>query len=149
MTTRTELTQTEQTPAGRLGRLIRTSLLAIFLSAAANLGLYYAAGILFPEVTAWPGAGPGQIVGAGFVYLGIGALVFALIDRFSSRPGRLFLIVATFGLLLSLWLPISAAFGYGPPGTPPASVPTAVTLSLMHLVSYAVSVPLFLRLASD
>jgi len=59
-----------------------------------------------------------------------------------------YLIIATVGLLLSLALPIGAIFGGGtPPGTPPATVITTVTLSLMHIVTYAISVPLFLRFA--
>jgi len=115
------------------------------LTTVANLGLYAAAGAIFPQVTAWPGAGIGQIIGANIVYLFIGTIVFALIVRFSSRPARHYWIVATIGLLLSLGLPIGAGFGYGAPGAPPADVATAVTLSLMHVISYAISVPLFIR----
>ena len=89
------------------------------------------------------------IVGASIVYLLIGSLVFAVVARVSSRPDRHYLIVATLGLLLSLWLPISAGLGYGPSGVPPADVATVITLSLMHVVSYAISVPLFIRLGLD
>lgn len=139
----------KQTSKSQGLRLLGTSLLAMIAASAANLGLYYAAGILFPEVTAWAGAGPGQIVGANFVYLLIGTIIFAIINRFSSRPARHYLIVATIGLVLSLALPISAGFGFGPPGTPAAGAATVVTLSLMHLVTYAISVPLFIRLVSS
>jgi len=123
--------------------------LAILAATAANLGLYAAAGILNPEVTAWPGAGPGQIAGANFVYLLIGAIVFAIIARLSSHPARHYLIAASIGLLLSLALPISAGFGYGAPGAPPAGVATVITLSLMHVVTFAISVPLFIRVVLD
>jgi hypothetical protein len=66
----------------------------------------------------------------------------AIIARLSSRPTRHYVIVATIGLLISLVLPVTAGMGYGPPGTPPAGIATVITLSLMHLVSYAISVPL-------
>ena len=58
---------------------------------------------------------------------------------------RHYFIIATVGLLLSLGLPISAGFGYGAPGTPPANTATVITLSLMHVVYYAISVPMFSR----
>ena len=147
MSTQIKAVQNHQGNSSVLRRLVWVSPLAMLVSAVANLGLYAAAGSLFPEVTAWSGAGAGQIVGANVVYLLIGTMVFALVARFSRRPARHYLIVATIGLLLSLALPIGAAFGYGAPGAPPASVATAVTLSLMHVVSYAISVPMFTRLA--
>ncbi len=145
MTTKIEVMQKQQTQPTTLRKLIWVTPLAMFTATLANLGLYAAAGRLYPEVTAWSGAGPGQIVGANFVYLLIGTIVFALVARYSSRPARAYLIVATIGLLLSLALPISA--GFGQPGTPPAGTTTVITLSLMHIVSYAISVPLFNRLA--
>lgn len=147
MTARIESTPIHRSAAGPLRRLLWVSPLAMLVASVANLALYAAAGRLFPEVTAWPGAGPGQIVGANIVYLLVGAIALAAIARFSSHPARHFQIGATVGLLLSLGLPVSAGFGYGPPGTPPAGMATVVTLSLMHVISYAISVPLFLRLA--
>jgi len=116
-------------------------------ASAANLGLYTAAGHFFPEVTAWPGASAGQIMGATFVYLLIGAITLAIITRVASRPARAFVVVATIGLLFSLMLPISAGFGFGPPGTSPAGTASVITLSLMHVMSFVISVPLFIRLA--
>ena len=147
MNTQAEAVQTYQGNSSVMRKLVWVSPLAMLVSAVANLGLYAVAGIVFPEVTAWSGAGAGQIIGANVVYLLIGSVVFALVARFSRSPARHYLIVATIGLLLSLALPIGAAFGYGAPGAPPASVATAVTLSLMHVVSYAISVPMFNRLA--
>lgn len=57
--------------------------------------------------------------------------------------------MATVGLVLSLGLPIGAGFGYAAPGAPPAGIATVITLSLMHVIAYAITVPLFTRLALD
>lgn len=149
MATNIEFPREKKVPASLFSRIIGTSLLTMLAATAANIGLYYAAGILFPEVTAWSGAGAGQIAGANFVYLFIGALVFAVVRRKSPRPARHFLLIVSIGLLLSFALPISAGFGYGAPGTPPANAATVVTLCLMHIVSFAISVPMFNRLVSD
>jgi hypothetical protein len=128
-----------------LSRLLWAAPLAMLLAAAANLALYYAVGVLFPSVTAWSGAGPGQIVGANCAYLTMGALAFVAVARLSRRPARHYVIVAAAGLLLSLALPIAAGFGYAAPGALPANAITVLTLSLMHVISAAISVPLFLR----
>ena len=149
MTTKIEMTQKVQTTRSPLSKLLWVSPLAMAAAAVVNLGLYFAAGAIFPQVTAWSGAGIGQIIGANCAYLFMGAIAFALIVRFSSRPARHYVIVATVGLLLSLGLPIAAGFGYAAPGAPPADVATVVTLSLMHVVSYAISVPLFIRMVLD
>ena len=139
----------KETRKGGISRLLWVSPLAMAVATVANAAVYLAAGVLVPEVTEWTGAGIGQIVGATIVYLLIGAVVLALISRLSSKPGRHYLAAATVGVVLSLWLPISAGLGYGPPGMPVASTATVVTLSLMHLVSYAISVPMYIRLAID
>ena len=149
MTTKIEMTPELQTSRSPLSKLLWISPLAIAAATTANLILYAVAGALFPTVTAWSGASVGQIIGANIVYLLIGTAVFAIITRISSRPARHYLIVATIGLLLSLALPISAGFGYGAPSAPPADTATVITLSLMHIVSYAISVPLFIRYALD
>lgn len=127
-------------------RLIWITPLTILTSGVANLALYAAAGRLVPAVTAWPGAGPAQIVGSTAVYLLIGALIFALLCRFSAQPARRYQRIAILGLLLSLALPIGAGFGYGAPGAPPAGPATVLTLSLMHVIAFAISVPMFIRL---
>lgn len=149
MSTQIEAVQNHQGKSSVIRKLVWVSPLAMLLSAVINLGLYAVAGGLFPEVTAWSGAGAGQIVGANIVYLLIGTVVFALVARFSRSPARHYLFLATVGLLLSLALPIGAGFGYGAPGAPPASVATVLTLSLMHVVSYAISVPMFNRLVMN
>ena len=149
MTTKIELTRETQSSRSQLSKLLWVSPLAMALATVANLGLYAAAGAVVPQVTAWSGAGIGQIIGANIAYLFMGTIVFAFIARFSPRPARHYWIVATIGLLLSLALPIGAGFGYGAPGAPPAGVATVITLSLMHVVSYAISVPLFIRQVLD
>lgn len=148
MTTRIEMQQAPQSAPSLFSKLLRVSPLAMLASTVANLGIYAVAGRLSPAVSAWSGAGPGQIVGATVVYLLMGAIAAAAVARISQNPVRHFTVLATVGLLLSMALPIGALFGYGtPPGTPPAEVVTAITLGLMHIVSYAISLPLFNRLA--
>lgn len=146
MTTRIELTQPDQTKRSPLRKLLWVTPLAMGLSAGANLVLYAAAGAIAPAVTAWPGASVGQVIGATIVYLLMGTIALALVARLASRPVRSYWIVATIGLLLSLVMPISAGLGYGAPGTPPAETATVVTLSLMHIITYAISVPMYTRL---
>lgn len=149
MTTNIEYTPATQTSRSTLSRLLWLAPLAMAAATVANLGLYALAGSLLPEVAAWPGAGPAHIVGANVVYLLIGAAALAVLARISANPARHYLIVASVGLALSLALPISAGLGYGAPGAPPAGVATVITLSLMHVVSYAISVPLYIRYALD
>lgn len=149
MTTRIETTNQETARRSSLWRLVWVSPLAMAAAAAANLGLYAGAGRLVPDVTAWPGAGVGQIVGATIVYLLVGTLVCIMVARRSSRPARHYALVATAALLLSLAMPIAAGFGYGAPGAPPAGAATVITLCLMHVLAYAISVPMFIRLVLE
>src|SRR6266540_1801609 len=101
---------------------------------------------LIPSVGQWPLAGPVQIIFGTLVYMLLGSLVFALVVRFSSRPVRTYWIVASIGLILSLALPISAGAGYVPPGQPVPDTATVITLSLMHMVAYAITLTMFTRL---
>jgi hypothetical protein len=149
MNTTMEVRTQKQTLKSLGSRLLWVSPLAMLAASAANLGLYAAAGRLFPEVTAWSGAGIGPVIGASFVYLFIGTLIFAAVARFSSRPARNYLIVSVIGLVLSMVMPITAGLGFGPPGTPPASLATVITLCLMHVLAFAISVPMFIRLVLD
>ncbi len=75
----------------------------------------------------------GSVVGA----MGA-ALVFALIGLVARRPVRLFRIIATVVLMLSFWDPLTLQ-----------SAPVAMILSLMmmHVVAWAVSVGLLTTLA--
>lgn len=130
-------------------RLLWVAPLAMLAATVANLGLYAAAGSLSSEVTAWPGASVGQIIGATIMYLLVGTAVFAGVSRLSARPARNYVIVATIGLVASLWLPISAGMGFGAPDMVAPGAATVITLCLMHLLSYAISVPMYIRLALD
>lgn len=147
-------TQTETSQYGRIsevvrGRLLLVSPLAMSTSIAANLGLYAIVGYLFPHLTTWPGTSPTHIIVATIIYLLLATLVFAAVKRFSPRPSRHYLIVATISLLFSMVPPIMLGFGSGLPGVPPADAIIATTLGLMHVMSYAISVPMFIRLALD
>ncbi len=147
MTTSQTAVLPHSTPvAGVLRRLGWVVLVAVAAATAADLGLYYAAGVLFPEVTVWPGAGPIQIVGANLAYLMVGALTLLFLARFSRRPARSFVILSAIGLVLSFGAPIAAGVGDGSGTAPAAGIATVVTLCLLHVVSYAVGVPLLVRL---
>jgi len=137
-----------RTPISRVARrLLGAVPIVVAAATVAGLGLYYAAGILYPDVTAWAGAGPLQIVIANLVYFTVGALGLLFLVRFTQRPARAFVVVSALALVSSFGAPISAAFGTGSAADGVASIATVVTLSLLHVVSYAVGVPLLLRLA--
>jgi len=118
-------------------------------SIAANLALYAIVGYLFPHVASWSGTSPMHIVFATIVYLLVATLVFAAFRRFSPRPARHYMIIATFSLIFSMGPPISLGFGPGLPGVPPADAVIGITLGLMHVISYAISVPMFIRMTLD
>lgn len=149
MTARTKITRNAQSTGPVRGKLIWPSLLAMATATAANLGLYAIVGTLFPHVATWKGTSPTHIIVATIVYLLLASLVFAATKRFSSRPARHYLIIATVSLLFSMGPPISLGFGPGLPGVPPAGPTIAITLGLMHVISYAISVPMFIRMALD
>src|SRR5215470_3021433 len=114
--------------------------LTVVAAIIANEILYAIVAALIPSGGQWSTAGPVQIILSTLVYLFLGSLVFALVVRFSSRPVRTYWIVATIGLILSLALPISAGAGFAPPEQPVPDTATVITLSLMHLVAYAITV---------
>ena len=66
------------------------------------------------------------------------AVVFAVIGLFARRPVRLFRIVATVVLVLSFAMPATV------PGVPVAMI---LSLEVMHVVAWAVSVGLLTTLA--
>jgi hypothetical protein len=136
-----------EAPKGTFKRLLWVAPVAMLTATAADLALYAAAGRFNPEITAWPGAGAAQIAGANFVYLFIGAALLAVTARLFSHPARVYAAAATLGLLLSLALPISASLGNGAPGIPVPGASTVLTLSLMHVVTFAISLPMFVYLA--
>lgn len=147
-------TQIETSQYGRIsnvvrGRLLLVSPLAMSTSIAANLGLYAIVGYLFPHVASWPGTSPIHIIIATIVYLLFATFIFATVRRFLPRPALYYLIIATLSLLFSMWPPTMLGFGPGLPGVPPADAVIAITLGLMHIISYAISVPMFIRMALD
>ena len=137
-------------PAGREGisyeRLPGVALLAALAAALANALVYFAASglgtisqsVLLPSPM---GLSP-LTVGLVVITSAIGAIgasiVFAIIGLLARRPVRLFRIVAAVMLVLSLV----------PPATVPG-VPVAMRLSLavMHVVAWVVSVGLLTALA--
>lgn len=70
----------------------------------------------------------------GFLSWGIGAwIVVMLIERFSSRPKQIWLIVSLIALLIS-FLPVFASSDNGA---------TTFTFIVMHIVSAAIIIPIF------
>ncbi len=128
------------------GRLPGVALLAALAAAVANALVYFVAlglGFISQSVLIPLASGPSPLtVGAVVITSIIGAMgaaiVFAIIGLFARRPVRLFRIVATMVLVLS----------FVPPATVPG-VPVAMRLSLavMHVVAWAVSVGLLTTLA--
>lgn len=149
MTVQVNVTQETETHAIAYSRLLWAAPAAMLVSTVANVGFYAAAGSLFPEVTNWAGASVGQIISANIVYLLIGAIVFAVVARTSSRPRRNYLIAATVGLAFSMFMPISVGLGFGPPEVATPAAVTVITLCLMHVLSYIISVPMFIRMVLD
>ncbi len=147
MTTQIDTLQNNRTDA--FTKLLWVTPLTMFIASIANLLLYFVVGSMIPSIGAWSGAGTTQIVVANIVYLLIGAVVLAIIARISSQPARHFHIVAYIGLAISMFLPLSAWMGNGAEGTSGPDTATAITLGLMHIVSFAICVPMFTRLVLD
>ena len=129
--------------ARRLIWLLPAPVLSVSL---ADIALYEVAGVLDPDITGWAGAGAAQIVGANAVYLSIGAAALLALVKLTRAPARWFAILATIGVVASLALPISAGLGDGTAAVPAPGLSTVIALSVLHLVSYAIAVPMFLRL---
>ena len=134
--------------SGRIayGRLPGTALLAALVAAGANTLVYFAASGLgtIPQSVLLPspmGESPltVSLVAITSVIGAVGAaIVFAIIGLFARRPLRLFRIVATVVLVLSLVMPATV------PGVP---VAMRLSLAVMHVVAWAVSVGLLTTLA--
>src|SRR5918998_5827975 len=104
------------------------------LSASANALVLTLASSVVGEVVIPPGGTVtfGQVAGASVAGAVGAVVVFAVISRFTRRPIRVFLGVATAGLLLS-FLPIALTGATGS---------SAGTLALMHVVAAATNVGL-------
>ena len=127
-------------------RLLWAALLAVLLAAVTNAQVYFAAsrlgivsrGVLLPSPMGLSPLTVGMVVTASVVGAIGAALVFAIIGLLARRPVRLFRIVAAVVLVLSL--------------VPPTTIPNVplvmrITLGVMHVVTWAVSVGLLTALA--
>jgi hypothetical protein len=127
-------------------RLFWAALLAVLLAAVTNALVYFAAsglgivsrGVLLPSPMGLSPLTVGMVVTASVVGTIGGALVFAIIGLLARRPVRLFRIVAAVVLVLSLVPPTTI------PGVP---LVMRITLGVMHVVTWAVSVGLLTALA--
>ena len=124
------------------GSVHLTRIGAVVLAIVASLIVWVVARPLFDAnllATAMGSDDPDKIVWQNTIYAfstwGIGALIVVyLIDRFSSNPARLWLIVSVAALVLS-FIPIFASS---------ENTATTITFSIMHLVSGAIIIPAFL-----
>ncbi len=73
-------------------------------------------------------------------------MALLVVVKFTRTPARWFGILTTIGVVASLALPVSAGLGEGTAAVPLPGVATVIALSAMHLLSYAIAVPMFLRL---
>jgi hypothetical protein len=120
------------------GRLPIVALVAAVATALVNTLVYYAASALgaIPHRVILPAPvnGPlsvGLVVVASLVGVLAAAIVFAVIGVAARRPVRLFRIVATVALVVSLLMPATI------PGAPVSMI---LSLMLMHVVAWAASV---------
>ncbi|MDP9365520.1 MAG: DUF6069 family protein, partial [Chloroflexota bacterium] len=118
-------------------RVLRVGPLAIVAAALANAGVWAVAKAAFEIPDGFvPLSSLGPPVGITAVYLAFGLGVFALLVRFTRRPIVWFWRVATVALLLSFLTPLGAR---GQEGATTAGI---LTLEVMHVVAFAVFVPL-------
>ena len=127
-------------------RLLWAALLAALLAAVTNALVYFAAsglgivsrGVLLPSPMGLSPLTVGMVVTASVVGAIGAAVVFAIIGLLARRPVRLFRIVAAVVLVLSLAPPTTI------PGVP---LVMRITLGVMHVATWAVSVGLLTTLA--
>ena len=107
-----ERTATDTAAVGRVRaeRILLAGVLSAIFSAIANALLFVTASSFFGGVviTSDEPVTFGQVVGASVAGAVGAVVVFAVIDRFTRRPIRVFRGVAAFGLLLS-FIPIALA----------------------------------------
>ncbi len=127
-------TPTERVP---MDRIWRVGALAIAAAIVANLVVWAIAQALFeisddfmPLATPWP------TIVVTVIYLALGVGVFALLNRFTQRPVTWFWRIAVAAALLS-FLPL-----FGARGQDGASTAALWTLAVMHVVAFAIFVPL-------
>ena len=126
-------------------RLLWATLLTAIVATAANALIYAIAEALgaFPDDVHIASGEPltVSLVIIGSVFGAVGAgIAFAIIERFASRPVRLFRIVAVVVLILSFATPFTIS---------DAPADMIATLILMHIVVAAASIGLLPRLAPE
>ena len=127
-------------------RLPGVTLLAALAAAVANTLVYFAAsalgtislGVLLPSPMGVSPLTVGLVATTSVIGTVGAAVVFAIIGLFARRPVRLFRIVATVVLVLSSVMPATV------PGVPMAM---RLSLAVMHVVAWAVSVGVLTTLA--
>ena len=127
-------------------RLPGVALLAALAAAVANTLVCFAASalgtislsVLLPSPMGESPLTVGLVAITSFIGSVGAAIVFAIIGLFARRPVRLFRIVATVVLVLSFVMPATV------PGVPEAM---RLSLALMHVVAWVVSVGLLTTLA--
>ena len=128
------------------GRLPLAALLAALAAAVVNALVYFVASglgfiprsVLIPLASGQAPLTVGPVVITSVIGAIGAAIVFALIGLFARRPVRLFRIVAAVVLVLSL---------VGPATIPGAPVAMMLSMEVMHVVAWAVSVGLLTTLA--
>ncbi len=84
--------------------------------------------------------GVGNVIFSTVLYLALGGVAFAIINRLSSRPVRIFLYVAAVALLLSFIQPFTL-------GDAPGDM--VAVLLLMHLLAAVIGVWVMTRVATS
>ena len=127
-------------------RLPGVALLAALAAAVANTLVYFAAsalgtisqGVLLPSPMGMSHLTVGLVATTTVIGAVGAAIVFAVIGLFARRPVRVFRIIAGVVLVLSFAMPATV------PGLP---VAMRLSLAVMHIVAWAVSVWLLTKLA--
>ena len=129
------------------GRLPWVALVAALTAAVTNALVYFAAsglgfisqGVLLPSPSGGAPLTVSQVAVTSVIGTAGAAFVFAIIGLFARRPVGLFRVVATVVLVLSFLMPATQIPG----------APVAMTLSMevMHVVAWAVSVGMLTTLA--
>jgi len=128
-----------------LGRLWWVGLLAIIASSIANtIVRVIAVALLQPPPEFAPLSWIQPII---FTVVGVlgGVIVFAIFARVSHRPITIFRITALVVMLVSL-VPDFLLLVPDPPPFPGITVGTITALSIMHVVAWAITVPLLTTL---
>lgn len=137
-------------PPARLttGRIAIAGLIAIVASVIANLVVYFIGNMIWPPMPDFnPLATPIPTIIFTTVFLIGATIVYWLINRFTKNPPRVFLIVAWIVFLVGLIPDFMMMFN---PASSTMGTPTTgsmITLIIMHVVAFAITLWVFLRWA--